>query len=243
LKAAVKIDPRSVDAVTFDFYNTLVYHRLGRGRGAMLMEYLEEQGLPSDPWEHQVLYDVFAQYSADYDPNWPEENRQRYYQRFTAQLFQRLNVQAPDGAAAAHATSVWRLLGPHSLAVFQDVPDVLHILRGAAYPLAVVSNWQCGLGHFCTELGLGDSFDAVVASAEVASQKPDPEIFVEACRRLGVPPDRTIHIGDSEVDDVEGAHTAGLQAVLVRRDEDEACVGAAVIRGFRELTGLLGVGS
>jgi putative hydrolase of the HAD superfamily len=243
LKAAVRIDPRNVDAVTFDFYNTLVHHRQGRGRGVMLMEYLEEQGLPSDPWEHQVLYDVFAQHSADYDPNWPEESRQQYYRRFTAQLFQRLNVQAPEGAAVAHAESVWRLLGPSSLAVFPDVPDVLRLLRSAGYPLAVVSNWQCGLRHFCAELGLGDCFDAVVASAEVASQKPDPEIFVEACRRLGVPPDRTIHIGDSVVDDVEGARTAGLQAVLVLRGGDEPDIGTPVIRGFGELTEVLGVGS
>ncbi len=239
----MRIDPRNVDAVTFDFYNTLVYHRQGRGRGAMLMGYLEEQGLPSDPWEHQVLYDVFAQHGADYDPNWPEESRQQYYRRFTAQLFQRLNVQAPDGAAVAHAASVWHLLGPSSLAVFPDVPDVLRSLRGSGYPLAVVSNWQCGLRHFCAELGLGDAFDAVVASAEVASQKPDPGIFVEACRRLGVPPDRTLHIGDSVGDDLQGARTAGLHAVLVRRDEDEACAGAPVIRGFRELAEVLGVGS
>jgi putative hydrolase of the HAD superfamily len=90
---------------------------------------------------------------------------------------------------------------------------------------------------------LSDAFDAVLASAEVASQKPDPGIFLEACRRLGVLPHRTLHVGDSVVDDIEGARNAGLQALLVRRDEDKPYGGAPVIRGFRELTEVLGGGS
>ena len=54
--------------MTFDFYNTLVCHRSGHGRGRALMEYLGEQGLSSDPWEHQVLYDLFARHDAEYGP-------------------------------------------------------------------------------------------------------------------------------------------------------------------------------
>lgn len=239
MKTAVRIESGIVDAVTFDFYNTLVYHRQGHGRGAAVMEYLDEQGLPSDPWEHQVLYDVFAPHASDYDPKWPDEQRQQYYRGLTARLFRRLGVRAPKGAAAAHAAAVWRILGPASLAVFPDVPEVLRALRVAGYPMAVVSNWQCGLGHFCAELGLGDVFDAVLASAEVNSQKPDPGIFLEACRALGVSPDRTLHVGDSAADDVEGARAAGLQAVLIRRNDEEPPGGAPVIRGLEDLARVL----
>jgi HAD superfamily hydrolase (TIGR01549 family) len=239
----VRIDPRGIDAVTFDFYNTLVYHRQGRGRGAAVMEYLEAQGWPSDPWEHQVLYDAFARHGTEYDPAWSEENKQQYHRRLAGRLFQLLNVRAPDGAAVAHASHIWELLGPASLAVFPDVPDVLRRLRGAGYPLAVVSNWQCGLRHFCTELGIGDVFDHVLASAEVASQKPDTGIFGEASRRLGVPPHRILHVGDSIVDDIEGAGAAGMQALLVRRDDDGPPAGVPVIRGFGELADVLGAGS
>ncbi len=89
--------------------------------------------------------------------------------------------------------------------------------------MALVSNWQCGLAHFCADLGIGDLLDHVIASAEIGFAKPEPEIFHEACRRLGVPPERTLHVGDSIVDDLEGARHAGLQAVLVKRrpDRDE----------------------
>lgn len=213
-------DFTEVRAVSFDFFNTLVHHRSGRGRGTMLMEYFEEQRLASDPWEHEVLYDVFEPHGIEYAPDQPLEERKRYHRRLSRRVFQRLRVRAPAGVAAEHADSVWRLLGPDSLAVYPEVADLLVRLREEGYPLAVVSNWQCGLAHFCTELGLGDYFDHVLASAEVGSQKPDPGIFAEACRRLGVPEGRVLHVGDDAIDDLEGATGAGLRAVLVRREPE-----------------------
>lgn len=206
-----------VDAVTFDFYNTLVYHRGGEGRGRSLMGYLAAQGLRSDPWEHQVLYDLFARHGEEYAPRLSDGAKRRYHERLAERLFQRLRVRAPHDTAARHASEIWRRLGPDSLAVFPEVPAVLGALRRAGYRLAVISNWQCGLRHFCTELGLGAAFDHVLASAEVGWAKPDAGIFVEACRRLGVVPPRVLHVGDSPEEDVGGARAAGLRAVLLDR--------------------------
>src|SRR6266436_6472478 len=47
-------------AVTFDFYNTLVYQPAGIGRGRQYQNYLSAVELSSDPWQHQVLYDVLT---------------------------------------------------------------------------------------------------------------------------------------------------------------------------------------
>ncbi len=237
----MNIGSAEIDAVTFDFYNTLVYHRQGRGRGALLMEYFKRERLQSDPWEHQVLYDVFEQHGRDYSPRQSEAEKQRYFLRLTERLFQRLNVRAPDGAVADHVASVWSVLGPSSLAVFPDVSDVLQVLRAARYRIAVVSNWQCGLQHFCTELGFGEAFDDVIVSAEVGYEKPDTEIFAEACRRVGVPPHRILHVGDSITDDVEGARAAGLQALLVRREQEGRFGDTPAIPSLELLPQLLGL--
>ncbi len=231
-----------VEAVTFDFYNTLVYHRRGRGRGALLMEYLSAQGWESDPWEHQVLYDIFEPHAIEYAPELSADEKRRYLKRIAGRLFRRLRVKAPEGAAAEHAENLWKILGPASFAVFPDASDTLPVLKAAGYRLAVVSNWQCGLGHFCAELGLGDAFEHVLASAEVRSVKPDPAIFTEACRRLGVPPHRVLHVGDHAVEDFEGARAAGLQAVLVRRNDSGEVGPEPVIPGLERLPALLGPG-
>jgi len=230
-----------VDALTFDFYNTLVHHRTHRGRGETLMEYLLECGLESDPWEHQVLYDVFDRHEIEYSPEQPTQEKELYVRQLAERVFRRLNVRAPDGTAADHAANLWNLLGPASLAVFPEVTDVLRLVKAAGYPLAVVSNWQCGLRNFCVELGFGHAFDHVLASAEVGSAKPDAAIFNEACRRLKVPAHRVLHIGDSLADDFAGGRNAGLHVLLVRREQEPEDLEVPTIPSLNRLPELLGL--
>ena len=52
--------------------------------------------------------------------------------------------------------------------------------------------------------------DVVVSSAEAGASKPDPAIFRLALERLGVQPERTLHVGDSPAD-AEGAQAAGMR--------------------------------
>lgn len=237
--------PPPPDAVTLDFYQTLVFHRDGRGRGRVLMEYLEAEGLEPSPWEHEVLYDVFALHDQAYEPEAAMRERRDYHAVLTDRVFERLGIHASRRAVAQHAEAVWRILGPSSLEVFPDVVRTLETLRVRGVPLAVVSNWQSGLRHFCTELGLGRFVDRVLCSGDLGVEKPDPRIFLDACERLGVPPERTLHVGDTYVDDWVGPTSAGLQAVLIHRGEEaaqpESGLGdARVIRSLSELLDLLG---
>jgi putative hydrolase of the HAD superfamily len=186
-----------------------------------------------------VLYDLFERHATDYSPDFNAEEKQRYLEWLTDRLFERLNVRTRAGNAADHASEVWRVLGPSSLGVYPEVPRVLEALRKAGYPLSIVSNWQCGLAHFCHELGLVDAVDHIIASAEVRSVKPDPKIFRDACDRMQVSCDRVLHVGDSPVDDVEGAKGVGMQVVLIQRDGQPVGSSAPTIRSLDELVGLL----
>jgi beta-phosphoglucomutase-like phosphatase (HAD superfamily) len=57
--------------------------------------------------------------------------------------------------------------------------------------------------------GLAEAFDAVIAGDEVPNPKPAPDIYLEACRRLGASPDRTVAIEDSPTG-AAAARAAGL---------------------------------
>lgn len=146
-----------VEAVSFDFYNTLAEHRTGIGRGRSLLAYFHDVGLVCDPWQHQVLYDVFEPHAREYSPSWADEQKQAYRIRFAGRLFRRLNVGIDERDVATHADPIWELLGPASLRLFPEVPSVLRSLRAAGFRTIVTSNWQCGLEHFCVELGIGRS--------------------------------------------------------------------------------------
>ncbi len=101
---------------------------------------------------------------------------------------------------------------------FRLLPDVEPLLAGLAraeVPAAVVSNWDCTLRRTLTRLGL--ELDAIVTCGETGVRKPDPRVFLEALGRLGVAPDRALHVGDSRDTDAAGAEAAGIDVRIVDR--------------------------
>ena len=104
--------------------------------------------------------------------------------------------------------------------------------------LIVVSNWDVSLPEVLGRVGLLDRLDGVVTSAAVGARKPDPRVFVEALRRAGVAAADALHVGDSPVEDVEGARAAGVAAVLLARDGRPGPPGVPTIASLAELAAL-----
>jgi putative hydrolase of the HAD superfamily len=227
--------PSSVEAVTLDFFNTLVFHREGRGRGRALMEYLEAQSFRTGPWEHQVLYDIFEQHDRAYSPTLDHAGRAAYLTEMAARVFARLGISVSAAESRHHADALWEILGPDCFEVFPDVPDALDELRARGTPLAVISNWQRGLRHFVTELGLEPYFHHIVGSADFGVAKPDQRIFLRAATLLDVPLPHILHVGDTLLDDYIGGESAGVQVVLIDRDSSVESSGLRKIRSLTEV--------
>jgi HAD superfamily hydrolase (TIGR01509 family) len=62
--------------------------------------------------------------------------------------------------------------------------------------------------------GLAPCFRTTVSSEEVARGKPAPDVYLEAARRLGVPPDRCAAVEDSG-SGLRSAHAAGMRVVAI----------------------------
>jgi putative hydrolase of the HAD superfamily len=69
-------------------------------------------------------------------------------------------------------------------------------------------------------LGLADlPWASVTDCEEVGTLKPQPEVFLEAGRRMGLAPPEILVVGDRRDADVTGAHAAGMySAWLKHRD-------------------------
>ncbi len=119
-------------------------------------------------------------------------------------------------------------------AVYADVVPTLEDLRRRGAKLAVVSNWDSYLPKLLAALGLDRFFPVVVVSALEGTSKPDPEIFLRACRRLEVRPAEAIHVGDSVAEDLAGARAAGLSALLLDRADGHPQI-ADRIRSLAEI--------
>jgi HAD superfamily hydrolase (TIGR01509 family) len=82
-------------------------------------------------------------------------------------------------------------------------------------PLAVASNAPADiLTEVLARLGAHSAVSVVVSAEEIEAPKPAPDVYLEACRRLGVEPCDAIAFEDSVVG-ARAATTAGLVVVGV----------------------------
>ena len=90
--------------------------------------------------------------------------------------------------------------------------ELLADLRGRTR-LAVASNSPRALVDLAlARSGLADGWDAVVCGDEVENLKPAPDVYLDACRRLGVDPEDAVALEDSPTG-VASARAAGLRVI------------------------------
>jgi beta-phosphoglucomutase-like phosphatase (HAD superfamily) len=86
--------------------------------------------------------------------------------------------------------------------------------------------------------GLRGRFRGVLTGDDVPVGKPDPGIYLEACRRWNIEPDGAIAVEDS-AHGVASAVGAGLATLQVHTTE--AAPGALPVRHLDEIVALLGL--
>ena len=121
----------------------------------------------------------------------------------------------------AQAEDWWRASWIHAhqfgMQLYPDTLDVLRALKDLGLLIALNTDRPCtadmlerDLPHF----GLAGLVDAVVCSGDTGFTKPHPATFELALRKLGVPADRAVMVGDSCERDCGGAKALGMTTVL-----------------------------
>ena len=65
-----------------------------------------------------------------------------------------------------------------------------------------------------TGAGLVDYFHAITGGDQISHSKPDPEIYLKACEKLGIDPESAYAVEDS-YNGIRSAHSAGLHPVMI----------------------------
>jgi len=93
----------------------------------------------------------------------------------------------------------------------EDVKDTVIELSKRGYLLGIIANTitETEIPDYLEADGLSGYFKTVVLSSKVGIRKPNPEIYWEAARRIGVEPAKCVYVGDNPVRDVEGTRAAG----------------------------------
>lgn len=106
----------------------------------------------------------------------------------------------------------WLQLRYKHLLPSEEVISLLESLRKKYY-LAVISNGEStSQWEKLTRLHLIPYFDCILISGDLPWEKPNKQIFFEACTHLGVRPEECIMVGDKLETDILGAGKAGLAA-------------------------------
>ena len=87
--------------------------------------------------------------------------------------------------------------------------------------------------HVLAQLDLLRFFDAVVTNEDVVNQKPAPDIFLEAARRIGVPPQLCRAYEDTDLG-LQAIRAAGMEAVDVRQLLRQQRSGDTIAQGARK---------
>jgi putative hydrolase of the HAD superfamily len=143
------------------------------------------------------------------------------------------------GRAVRPRDAVPALLAALEFRPYPEVPAALAELRGRGLRLVVVSNWDVSLHGVLARTGLSRHMTGAVTSAEAGEAKPATAIFERALAMAGVPGRSAVHCGDSPREDLEGAHAAGVRAVLMDRGGGAPAPGHERVGSLRELAGLL----
>jgi putative hydrolase of the HAD superfamily len=130
-----------------------------------------------------------------------------------------------------------------------DASPAVDAVLAAGLPVGALSN--AGVAYQTDKLartGFGDRVPMLVGVDTLGVGKPHPEVFLEACRRLGTDPAQTAYVGDELDVDAAAAAAAGLVGVWLDRpggrrvavpDDEIAAAGVPVITTLADLPPLL----
>jgi phosphoglycolate phosphatase len=113
--------------------------------------------------------------------------------------------------------------------------ETLTALKEKGIKRAICTNRTTSMSHVMEKFGLIPYFDMVVTALDVKHPKPHPGSALKILEALGVEKERTLFLGDSEVDR-ETAVTAGIRFIAYK---NEAIALTGNINDHRDLLGLL----
>jgi HAD superfamily hydrolase (TIGR01509 family) len=169
----------------------------------------------SEPYSMQALIDILRQYGIEPTPDELQRSYGRRVRDDFVDYFSRHGVTADVDTAIAHKHARYYHLAAGHLQPLPGVVALLRRLRDHGNRLALASSGdRVKVAFGMQALALLDIFEAVVTGDDVSHSKPDPEIYLVAAQRLGVPPAKCIAIEDAPAG-VEAAKRAGMRCLAV----------------------------
>ena len=201
-----------VRAVLFDLGDTLVDLRDFDG----WVELARRFYLDLDP---DNLRHAFLEVEAAIDAEPHTTGREEALVEFWRRTLSRAAEKEVDGRTARKFIAAIREYEV-PVRLYSDARRCLELLRSERRALGVLSNStsEASVRRILDRVGILDFFDRIISSGTEGVEKPDPEIFRRAVRRLAVRPEEAMYVGNLAQTDAKAAEAAGLHGVWLNRE-------------------------
>lgn len=120
-----------------------------------------------------------------------------------------------DGFRAETSAWFWDNIDKNGLPVMSGAKPLLEWLKNNGWFLALASSTRRSSVVNCLErAGFSEYFSVVITGDMVEYSKPQPDIYLLACRELGVKPEEAYAIEDSP-NGIRSAYAAGMRPLMV----------------------------
>lgn len=199
----------AVDAVLFDLFGTLVPVDPDVGWPEQMRVMAEPVGVPVD------------RFSAEFRGSSPDRMTGALtvpedVRRICALAGVDVDDEQVATSLAARHEVLSRWMQPR-----EPTLPALRRLRNAGVPLALVSDCSWDAAELWPSTSMAPYFQTAVLSAELGTQKPDPTMYLTACKQLDVRPERCLYVGDGNSHELTGAAAVGLRVVHIDAERPE----------------------
>ncbi len=209
-------------AIFFDVANTLLHKpALMESILVAFKKFGHEIPLSQIKTNHQKLTEEIV---------FPDETTKEFYLGFNAKLCESLNMEATDSLV----NEIFEASKGLEWAAFDD----LLVLKELSIPIGIASNWDKSLR---TKLKHYFSYDFrwILVSEELGVKKPHSEFFDKMLEASGFEANEIMFVGDSMRLDINPSKNAGMQAVLIDRNNFYSAYNGVKINSMNQLSSLL----
>ncbi|MCE4957771.1 HAD family hydrolase [Macrococcoides caseolyticum] len=190
-----------VKAIIFDLDGTL----LDRERSLRL--FLDDQFERYREYFTQVQKNDYINYFIEYDAH-GYVKKERVY----SALIEQLNIQF---VGEKDLLLDYKMNYPKYATEYPGAKEVIARLQNRGYKIGIITNGNVEHQRYIIDvLGIEKYVLETLISEAVGFRKPDPEIFMMMCGKLGVLPEECMFVGDHPVNDIEASRKLGMQTVF-----------------------------
>jgi FMN phosphatase YigB (HAD superfamily) len=216
-----------IEAVTFDFWNTIARVPAGAMTGARRRAIAEVCAGCDVEVEPRLLAAALEEVGQSWERKWSEGVH--LHPRDGAEMLVRA-LGVADAAGQLVAEAFLDAGRQVDLELASGIAGALEALKGRGVRLGIVCDVGFSGGEMLREMldreGLLRHFDGWSFSDETGHYKPAPQAFERALAALGAQPSEAMHVGDLRRTDVAGASALGMRTARYRGMHDDAEPGA-----------------